>query len=215
MAIKIRKTDHVIYASSSGLITGSEKARADRLDLELKSSIAELERKLIKEGLVTRDGKKKNALRVWYEFGKLLNKLGKRYKVIGSSDEKFFWRAVYDHTSPIIQKKPFPKRSEKWKINHFRLCGLMAKRPWSEVQRVGPWSIWRDTFDNKKILEDDRVLNWAIERISKLREQGWGHKQIRVFLYGVSERLRNLETSILTNKELYTKLGEIKIVEKS
>ena len=209
MAIRLRKDGNTIYASSSGLLIESEKRQADKLDRELGLSIVNLEKQLIEEGAVTKDGKKKDALKVWYKFGKLLNRLGAKYKVIGSSYEKFYWRAVYDHVSPRIQKGQFPKKSERWKTNHFRICGLMARRPWKEVKKLGPWSVWKDIFDNKKVLEDPRVEDWVVKTISDLRKRGWGHKNIRVFLYAVSRRIRDIETTILTKRELYKKLQEI------
>jgi len=209
MAIKVIDKGKVIYATSSGLITQKEKKKADKLYLELKISLKKLEESLIERGLITPGGVKKDALRVWFEVGRLLNRIGKRYKILGSSEEKYYWRSIYNHVSNLLQKEHFPKRSEDWKVNHFRLCGIMAKRSWNEVKKVGPWSIWRDIFDNKKILEDSRVFDWTVNRISRLRNKGWSHKKIRVFLYAISGRIKDLETSILTNKELYKKLEEI------
>jgi hypothetical protein len=210
MAIKLKKNGGFIYASHTGLVSDSERKKADVVYKELQKSIPALEKKLLKNQLLTRKGKKKDALRVWFEFGTLLNQIADKYNIIGTSDEEFFWQSIYDHVSPIVQKGPMPKRSKNWKQNHFRLCALMTrKRSWRSVEGVGNWSIWREIFDNKKILEDERLFNWTINEITKLRKRGLGHKKIRPFLYEISKRFKNIDTNLLTNKELKIKLQDI------
>jgi hypothetical protein len=212
MAIKLKKNGEFVYTSQTGLVSESERKKADLLYKEIQKSIYTLEKKLLKKQILTREGRKKNALRVWFEFGKLLHRIVKKYNIIGTPDEEFFWQSIYDHVSPIVQKKPMPKRSKNWKQNHFRLCFLMAKnRNWESVKSVGNWSLWREIFDNKKILEDERLFNWTVNKIIKLRKQGMGHKKIRPFLYEISKRFKRIDTNLLTNKELTTKLQDLKI----
>jgi|GEM_PF-2465357 len=216
MAIKIKKDKEFIYASHTGLVLDPETKTADKIYKELKRHISGLEKSLLKKGLLTRRGEKINALKVWFEFGKLLNRIADKYNIIDTQDEEFFWRSIYDHVSSIVQRGSIPKRSKNWKHNHFRLCALMSKeRSWKKVKEIGNWSIWRDIFDNKKILEDERLFNWTIGQIRKLRSRGAGHKKIRLFLYVISRRFRNIDTKILTSNELRVKLQNIKINKQS
>jgi len=212
MAIKLKKNGEFTYASYTGLVSNLEREIADKIYEELKESISSLENNLLKRKLLTQKGRKRDALRVWFEFGNVLNRIAEKYNIIGTQDEEFFWRSIYNHISSIVQKGPMPKRSENWKQNHFRLCALMArKRSWEKVKDVGNWSIWRDIFDNKKILNDERLFNWTVNQIRKLRKKRWGHKKIRLFLYTISQRFKNIETGLLTHNELKVKLRDRKI----
>jgi len=74
---------------------------------------------------------------------------------------------------------------------------------------IGNWSIWREIFDNKKIIEDNRILSWVIEKLKDMKKYKLGHKNIRPFLYAISKRLNKIDTSVLTQKELYYKLNEV------
>jgi hypothetical protein len=58
-----------------------------------------------------------------------------------------------------------PKKSMNWKQNHFRLCYIIAQYQWEEIQKIGNWSIWKDILDNKKIIEENRFLNWTTKKI--------------------------------------------------
>ncbi len=82
----------------------------------------------------------------------------------------------------------------------------MAERKWEDVKSVGPSSVWRDLFDNKKILEDDRVLNIVVEKIKKMNK---GHKELRPFVHEISRELKKVDTSVLSKEELENKLNKI------
>ncbi len=206
MAILIKKNNKNIFVSGTGVITNAEKEKAEKLSAELKKSFSNLEVDFIRRGLLTNSGTKKDALQIWYEIGEILNFALDKYKIRGSVDEPYFWQSIYDYTSKRIQKNPPPKRSQEWKRNHFRLCAKMAERKWEDVKEVGSWSVWRDLFDNNKILEDDRVLNLVVEKIKELHK---GHKELRPFIHGIRRGLKRVDTSVLSNKELKNKLDKI------
>lgn len=210
MAIAFKKDNKITYRLTSGLATKSDRQKAKKLYKELGVSIKRLEEELIEKGFLTEKGKKKDALRVWFEFGRLLNHIGGKYEIFGSQDEKLFWESIYGFVSSRVQKKPMPKRSRKRKQNHFYICALMARLGWQKVNRVGNWAIWRDIFDNRRLLEDERVFKWTADKIIDLRKSGLGHKQIRQYLYAISRRLKNVETDVLSNKELRRKLQKVK-----
>lgn len=203
MAIIIWHKNEKVYVSATGVITDKEKLISDRLDKELKNKISALENSLTRRNLVTPAGVKTNALRVWYEFGLLLYEIGKKYGIFGTTDEIYYWRTIYGYVSPLIQKKDPPKKSKDILRNHFRLCSFLARKKWDVVEEIGNWSVWRDILDNKEILSDVRVFDWIIET---LRRSKLGHKQLRPFLHETRRRLTKLDTSVLNDKELRSKL---------
>lgn len=207
MAILIKKDNKNIFVSGTGVITDSEKKRAENLSAELKKSLSFMDEDFIKRGFLTKRGVKKEALLIWYEIGKVLNEKIDKYKLRGSVEEPYFWQSIYDYISKRIQKNPPPKRSFEWKRNHFRLCAKMAERKWEDVKTVGPWSVWRDLFDNNKILEDDRVLNIVVE---KIKEMNKGHKELRPFIHAIRRELKKVDTSVLSDEEIEKKLNKIK-----
>lgn len=208
MAILFKKKGQRVYISASGAVTDSDKDRADKINQTLKRSIKHLESEWIKKRMLTKGGVKKDTLRIWYELGEVLRKISEKYGIVGTTDEPFFWQVIYEYVSPRVQKNPPPKRSSEWKRNHFRLCSLMASRSWDEVKSVGTWSVWRDIFDNSKLLEDDRVFEWVVDTIKR---SGVGHKELRPFIHSTRKRLKKIDTSILSDSELLSKLQEVKV----
>lgn len=204
MAIVLSKGGEKYYASGTGRVTAEDRTKADNLDKELKAKLKALEKSLVNRGLVLPDGTKKDALKVWYETGKLLNEDGTKYGILGTSDEPYYWQAIYNYVSPVIQRAEPPKSSTSPLRNHFRLCAYMAKRgDWEFVKGVGNWSVWRDLLDNIRLQEDPRVFDWVVNAIHK---SGLGHKEVRPFIHQVRRGLKNKDTKVLTDKELITKL---------
>jgi len=205
MAILIKKNKEDVYVSGTGIITNSEKKAAEELSRELKKTFLNLEKTFLAKGLLSKTGVKKDALEIWYGIGKALNYIIDKYKIRGSVDEPFFWQSIYDYVPLSIQKNPPPRRSYEWKRNHFRLCAKIAERNWEDVSKVGSWSVWRDLFDNNKILEDDRVLNFVIK---KIKTEHKGHKELRPFIHKIRRELKKVDTSVLSDEELGHRLKD-------
>lgn len=210
MAIILIKNGQKVYQSQTGIVTESEKEKADKLDIALKKDIQNLENAWIESGVLTKSGIKKDAQKIWYDMGKLLNDIIDRFKIRGTEEESYFWQAIYDYVSDKIQKLPPPKKYKEKTRNHFRLCAKMAEWSWDEVRGVGNWSVWRDLFDNSKLMDDDRVFEWVVNSIQALK---LGHKEYRPFIHAVRRRLKKIDTSILTTEELWSKLDEAKPVK--
>jgi hypothetical protein len=206
MAILIKKDGQNIYVSGTGIITNPEKKRAEDLSNELKTTFSNIDIEFVKSGLLTKGGTKKDALQIWYTIGKLLNEIIDKHKIKGSVDEPYFWQSVYDYIPKSIQKNSPPKRSSEWKRNHFRLCAKLAERKLEDVISVGNWSVWRDLYDNKKLLEDERVLNFVVNKIIEI---GKGHKEFRPYIHGIRKNLKRVDTSVLNDSELKDKLTKI------
>lgn len=211
MVVIFKKNNTFIYESKTGLIGSREIKEAEKIYRELSKQLTNLEKNLIRKKLLSRQGQKKDALYIWYYVGKILLDLIKKYNLKDKGEEEFLWKSIYDFIPKTIQKKGIPKRSLDWQRNHFRLCTIMAQYEWNFVKSVGNWSIWREIFDNKKILTDMRVFNWTIKKIKLFNNQGiYDHKSIRQFLYAISKRLKDIDTSLLLDNELINKLEQIK-----
>jgi len=200
MVTIFKKNNKLIYESKSGLMSKKEISKAEKIYKELSVNLLALEKKLIKE---------KNVLKKWYKVGLVLKKIVKKYKLQELNEYGTFWISIYDYVPVLIQKNTIPKRSMGWKQNHFYQCMLMSEYDWKIVTSVGNWAIWREIFDNKKIIEDNRILSWVIEKLKDMKKYKLGHKNIRPFLYAISKRLNKIDTSVLTQKELYYKLNEV------
>lgn len=207
MAIILIKNGQKIYKSQTGIVTDEEKKRANELDATLKKEISNLENQWINSGVLTKTGIKKDSLKIWYDMGTLLNNIIDKYNIRGSEEETYFWQTIYSYVSTKVQKLPPPQKYKEKNRNHFRLCAKMAEWSWEDVRGVGNWSVWRDLFDNSKLMEDERVFKWVVNALRSLK---LGHKEYRPFIHATRKRLKKIDTSILNNDELWSKLDEVK-----
>jgi hypothetical protein len=202
MAILMLKDGERLYVSGTGLVDESARKQADKLDKELKERIALLEQSFIESGIISANGIKNDALQVWYRVGVALNDIGERFGVLGTSDEQYYWIAIYQYVSPLLQKGGVPSSANSLR-NHFRACGYMATHEWEFVKGVGNWATWRDLLDNIKLQEDPRIFDWVVNTI---HGSGAGHKDVRPFVHKVRQSIKNKDTRVLTDDELFMKL---------
>lgn len=207
MAILLRKDGEKIYFSTNGSVTEKEKEQADRIDKKLGQGLKILFARFLQDGLITDKGRKKDALKIWFEVGHFLADLAKKEGVFGTADELFFWQATYDHLPKEIVQSPPPKNSRELSSNQYRKAAMMAQYPWSTVKKVGRWAVWNDILDNPKILDDKRILDWIVNKVVR---NPLPHKEIRKFLFAVSVRFRRIDTRVLNSVELLEKLGSVK-----
>jgi len=212
MVIVFKKNNQYIYKSEKGFLDEEEIEQAEKMAKALDKEFTNFEKKMKKLGKI-KQNKKKDVIFIWYNLGKLIRKYITKYEIktetLGINE---FWRALYDF-SPTTIINNFPNRSKSLTQNHFYLCYLISEFDWNFVKKVGNWAIWREIFDNKQILKDEkkRVLIWVANKISFFKKNGIkDHKKIRPFLYAVSKRIKNLETRVLSDQELINKLEEIK-----
>lgn len=202
MAIIIYKEGNRLYISGTGAVSEPDKKRADLIDEALRAGMEKLEEDFISKGLISQEGVKKDALQVWYRIGYFLNKVSDKFNIVGTSDESYYWQTIYSYASSVIQRGS-PPVSKNTKRNHFRLCAYMAKKEWDFVKEVGNWSVWRDLLDNIRLQEDSRIFEWVINAIHKSKA---GHKEMRPFIHEVRRTIKNKDTKVLTDKELFAKL---------
>jgi hypothetical protein len=203
MAIVLLRGGEKYYASSTGRVTNEDRQKAEQIDNELSHKLKKYEKEALRKAIILPNGTKKDALRIWYDIGSLLNGVATKHRILCTSDEPLYWQSIYNHIPAIIQRNDTPQ-SASTKKNHFRQCAYMAgKGDWKFVKSVGNWSVWRDLLDNSRIQEDARVFDWVVHTIHK---SGLGHKEVRPFIHEVRRSIKNKDTSVLTDEELKAKL---------
>lgn len=195
MAIKIKRGESFFYAAVNNLLDEKEKARADKIYNEAKFGIDHLNRKFGKQ-------EKPDFLAIWYWRGILINKIINKFK-ISENEKKYFWLMLYG-----VANMNTPDRAKKFHIqNDFRVAGILANYPLKSLQKVGRWNLWREIIGSTKIGSDERVARWVTNYIfvHKIKTKDCA----RPLLKAVRNRLKKIDTSVLNEKELKTKLKEV------
>lgn len=184
MAIKIKKGDSYLYKSDEGILDNLSKIRADH----------------IYEDAVQEFGKikyiDKDALDTWYKRGSVANKLIIKHN-IDFKEKKFFWIMLYGATGLRV-----PKSSKKSR-NDFKTASVLSAYPLSDLKKAGSWGLWREVVGSSSIISDERVASWVTEKIIKDKIS---RDNARPLLKYVRNRLKELDTTVLSEPELYTKL---------
>jgi len=196
MAIKIKRGSNFVYRAYSGFLSTEEKKRADKIYSESKKELEGLYEELSKKKI-------KDILERWYKIGKLIRKLLDKFD-IKENERKYFWVMMYD-----IGKEKTPDHIKKFSLgrNDFRLAYIMTEYSLEQLKKVGSWSLWREIVGSEKINKDERVARWVADILIndpniKTRDDA------RPLLKKVRNRLKHLETKILSDKELINKLEE-------
>jgi len=191
MAIKLRIGDNkFVYKATDGYLSHKSKKRADKIYAETATTFNQLK------------DKDADILEFWYLRGMTANSIIRRFSF--TADEKtYFWQTLYDITGT---KMPPAAIKSNTKRNDFLTASLIAQYKLSELRKVGTWSLWREVVGSVKVANDDRVSRWVIGHI--LRHSIATRDGARPLLKFVRNRLKNLDTSKLTKKELLQKLSE-------
>jgi len=207
MTIKIRKRggpkETVQYKSTKKILTPQDIKEADRFDNALNQEIQEIEKVLLKKKMLTPEARKSNMLGAWYLIGTRINKFLEKHRV-SPEEEKLFWDHLYGCSALISKTAPTSKISKT--RNDFRIASLLAHHPITTLEKIGLWALWREII-TYKAFKDERVLNWVLKKLEqsppRTRNEG------RPLLKAVSARLKRIDTAVLSDKELVTKLNEV------
>lgn len=185
MAIKIKKGDSYLYKSDEGVLNNLSKIRADHIYEDAVKEFSALKYS------------KKDALETWYRRGLMANKLINKHK-IGFDEKKFFWVMLYDAAGLDV-----PERSRNAR-NDFQTASVLASYQLNELKKVGSWGLWREVIGSSRIIVDERVATWVAKKII---DESISRDNARPLLKYVRNRLKGLDTSVLSNFELQTKLN--------
>lgn len=195
MAIKIRRGENFFYAGVINLLDRKEKKRADEIYNYSKNILGDLTKK-------TKLHKEMNALVSWHRKGISINMIICKFKIT-ESEKKYFWLMLYDVTETSI-----PERAKKFHIqNDFRTASILSKYPLKDLRSIGNWNLWREIIGSTKIGGDDRVAQWVADYIFKRKIKT--RDQARPLLKAVRNRLKKIDTTILSDRELVSKLKEV------
>jgi hypothetical protein len=181
--------------------------QAKQLDKELHDEVRDLEASLIEKGMLPAQiapedkGAPRGDVRLWHTIGVGLRRIAMKHGFEGSRERRWLWEAIYKlHASPRI------KRAERGRNrNHFEYCYRLGKIPSSLIERV-KWSEWVYFFDSTTIRGETRADEWLPgvlgQRVKVSRQQ------FRKFSEKLNDRIRNMDTSVLTRDELYALYDE-------
>ena len=181
---------------------GSLVEQAERLDKTLRFEMQELETSLVGRGLLRDDseperpGSRRGDVDLWHAVGVGLYRIAAKHGFRGSRERRWLWEAIYNlHASPSI------KRAERGRNrNHFEYCYRLSMIPLPLAERI-KWSEWVYFFDSTTIRGETRADDW-LQTILAKREK-ITRQSFRKFSEKLNKRIRDLDTSVLTRKELY------------
>lgn len=212
MVIKITKNsdrgNKIEYKSAKFILTPQDIKEADTFDIELIQTIKNIENYLLRKGALSRDKKKLDPLLVWYIVGKKINEFINEHK-IEKEEKQIFWNQFYNRRT-LIHKRILSKKSVSTK-NDFQIASLLAKFKFKVIKKVGPWAMWREILTYKLFLSDKRILNWVINELIKNPRT---RDNARPFLKTVANRFKRMETTMLTDNELFKKIKELSLLIK-
>jgi len=198
MVIKLKQgndnnTDY-IYVGSGELLNKTAKIRADK--------IREASKEVFEEVKITQSSSK-DSLKLWHRKGRLINKIIKKFSIL-EAEKKYFWLMLNE-----VSENQVPERAKKFHVqNDYRTSSILAGYSLQHLKKIGGWNIWREILSSQKTSEDNRVSNWIVEQI--LRRKLKTRDSARPLLKFIRNRLKKINTFVLTDNELYKKLGEYK-----
>ena len=184
MAIKIRKEDKYVYKASGGILSTPEKHRAD---LILKDAT---------DLLASTKQHSKDALGIWHKRGLIANKLIKKYN-LDYEERRYFWVMLYDALSVYTPKKSHAGKNDFWTAT------ILSDYKLNDLRKVGSWALWREVLGSSSIKSDARVASWVTKKIIKDKIS---RDNSRPLLKYVRNRLKGIDTTVLSKAELHTKL---------
>jgi len=199
MTIKLKKDNGYYYAGNIEFLNSINKRRADEIYKYSEDYLSGKKSRLVKR-------KGHNVLKNWHMRGQLINKIIKKFKIL-ESEKKYFWLMLNE-----VSGDPVPERAKKFNSqNDFRTASILAKYAISRLEKGGSWGLWREILSSSKTSEDERVAEWIMGKA--LKEKPVNHKEVRPLLKFARNRLKKLDTSVLSRKELFDKLNEIKFIK--
>ena len=198
----------VYLTERKGHLTRTDKEIADEIDEFLGHAVPRIEEKLSREGLLALRGKD-GVIRLWYETGLELRRLwGEVTRRFGLPDTelKLFLRAVHDHAKALKADS----RSDRLSNSYFYYCYLLAEFPRSLLESAGNWTAWVEFLDSPRVRDDRRILEWFVTKSPVAPPTGYTKlKWFRAIMRSIRDRFREIDTTMLSESELFEKLDEV------
>jgi len=178
------------------VVTLQDKKEADEKDRKIAAMFRDIDKKF--------DGSK-NDLETWYLVGAEINRfiIKNNFDDWTWEDRENFWISLHGRSDTV--GKFTPKNRIGRVRNNFLTASKLAKKPWSEVSKLGlSWTVWRDLL-TYPVFRDERVFDWAVKNMPQATSEA------RRFFRDINARLKNIETSVCTDEQLMKKLADVKI----
>lgn len=183
--------------------TGEEEKLAQELDALLSQRIPEIEAELITDGLMSAEiltgeaPAKGGNVELWYELGRRLQPIAEDQRLVKPAERRWLWTAIRMYaTSRILRKDRGKSRL------HLDYCYRVSKLPWECVERFH-WDDWVYLLDSKSFRQEPRADQWIQSRVKRLTALSrW---QVRHLVQRFNATFKKKDTSVFTDKELFTK----------
>jgi len=181
--------------------TAALEAEAVRIDNLLHKRIAALEKELVVANLLEKTIPDKGGIKaggdvkLWHTIGSVLRELVEETGLSGPRERRWLWEAIENlHATERIKRA----RRGKSRI-HFEYCFRLSALPLDFAEQIN-WSEWVTYFDSRSVREDERSDKWLQKMVQ--RKEKIDRKKFRSFTVELNSRLKNLDTSVLSEAEL-------------
>lgn len=174
---------HLVY---DGLLSSKEIATIDEILNILKQEIPQIE-----SDLEETYGK---SVLYKYNLGKFLGELLTKYN-ISAFERRKFWDEIKTFATKENRIRNEGANAET--RSFYGQCYRLSQFDQEIVEKLS-WRQWQDILDRVGNREDERIFEWIRDRKEKIREDDW-----REFEKGLHLYLKNKDTSVFSNEELY------------
>lgn len=181
--VELDAEGHLVY---EGLLSSKEIATIDDILTVLKKEIPQIE-----ADLEATHGK--NVLYKYY-LGKFLGELLTKYK-ISAYERRKFWNEIKTFATKENRIRNEGANAET--RSFYGQCFKLSQFDQEIVEKLS-WRQWQDILDRVGNREDERIFEWIRNKKEKIREDDW-----REFEKGLNLYLKNKDTSVFTDEELY------------
>lgn len=181
--VSLDKDGHLIY---KGLLTSKEIATIDEILKALKEEIPQIETDL-------EDAYGKTVL-YRYHLGRFLGELLTKYE-ISVAERRRFWDEI--KTFATQENRTRDEGANSVTRSFYEQCYVLSQLDLDVVQKLSARQ-WQDLLDRVGNREDERIFLWIKNKKEKIREDDW-----REFEKGLHQYLKNKDTSVFTDEELF------------
>ena len=198
---------HVTIRSTSPLTAELEK-QAKALDKYLERKIPEIEKELISEGLLPKTARandrkqSKGVVLLWHALGTKLRAICQHEGITGRRERRWLWEAI----EKIYSTQRIRRVARGHTRVHFEYCYRLSGQPLEFAKQV-TWSEWVYFFDSRTVREELRIDDWL--RTLVTQGQKIDRKTFRQFVQHLNKRVRDLDTSELSQGELFLIYGTV------
>lgn len=183
---KLVTVDNEGNITYEGMLSSKEKATVDDILNTLRKEIPEIENDL-KE-------KFGNGVMYKYNLGKILGNLLEKYD-IPIYERRIFWDEIKNLASNEDRKRNEGKKSTR--RSFYEQCFILSTKDVSVVKKLS-WRQWQSLLDRSILDTDQRIFDWISIQEEKIKEDEW-----REFLKALHEYLKNKDTTVFDNDELF------------